>query len=186
MSEIPSLANRLFLEKGIPEKHPSLLILNEPPKLEANFRDCFILALGVTGSQQGLRARFLGEQGMRWKGFENQEVCVGGCSSRRTRASRVRAEATEPVVSKCGFCWRSGKEPRGGTLRGVLGKYSTTNPFLKKKKALGIPLVHSFIQQTHTEVLCIRHRLCPEGSQFGGRVRLQRQTDNHKQQAGES
>lgn len=82
MSETPSLANRLFPEKEIPEKHPSLLILDDPPKLEAHFLDCFILALGVTGSLQGLRARFLGEQGgVRCKGFKNQEVSGGGCAA---------------------------------------------------------------------------------------------------------
>lgn len=78
MKLLPWPANRLFLEKGIPEKHPSLLILDDPPKLEAHFLDCFILALGVTGSLQGLRTRFLGEQGgVRCKGFKNQEVTGG-------------------------------------------------------------------------------------------------------------
>lgn len=69
----------------------------------------------------------------------------------RTRASRVRAEATEPVVSKCGFCWCSGKEPRGGTLGGVLGKHSTTSPLLKK---IARHLISSFIHSTNTLRFC--------------------------------
>lgn len=78
MELLPWPANRLLLEKGIPEKHPSLFILDDPPQLEAHFPGCCILALGVTGSLQGLRARFLGEQGdVRCRGFKNQEVSGG-------------------------------------------------------------------------------------------------------------
>lgn len=114
MKLLPWPANRLLLEKGIPEKHPSLFILDDPPKLEAHSPGCCILALGMTGSLQGLRARFLGEQGdVGRRGFKNGEVSGGAAP----REHGLPESGQKPLSqwsrsAKCGFCWRSGKEPR--------------------------------------------------------------------------